>query len=72
LALSVLIVSLLATAEIGTVLLLRPPGEDSFPLAIFTVMANASEVKVSSLCFIYFAISALNLTILWAIFGKKA
>ena len=72
LALSILIVSLLATAEIGTVLLLRPPGEDSFPLAIFTIMANASEVKVSSLCFLYVIISALNLSILWTVFGRKA
>jgi iron(III) transport system permease protein len=71
LALSILIVSLLATAEIGTILLLRPPGEDSFPLTIFTVMANASEVKVSSLCFIYFVISILNLSILWALLGRK-
>ena len=72
LALSVLIVTLLATAEIGTILLLRPPGEDSFPLAIFTVMANASEVKVASLCFVYFVVSAFNLTILWTVLGRKA
>jgi len=71
LALSVLIITLLATAEIGTILLLRPPGEDSFPLAIFTVMANASEVKVASLCFVYFMISALSLTILWSALGRK-
>lgn len=71
LALSILIVTLLATAEIGTILLLRPPGEDSFPLAIFTVMANASEVKVASLCFIYFIVSTFNLIILWAILGRK-
>ncbi len=71
LALSVLIVTLLATAEIGTILLLRPPGEDSFPLAIFTVMANASEVKVASLCFIYFVVSVINLTILWTVLGRK-
>jgi iron(III) transport system permease protein len=68
-ALSILIVALLATAEIGTILLLRPPGEDSFPLAIFTVMANASEVKVSSLCFIYFVVSIFNLSILWSVLG---
>ncbi len=71
-ALSILIVALLATAEIGTILLLRPPGEDSFPLAIFTVMANASEVKVSSLCFIYFVVSIFNLSILWSVLGRKA
>ncbi len=72
LALSILIVTLLATAEIGTILLLRPPGEDSFPLAIFTVMANASEVKVAALYFTYFVISTFNLTILWTVLGKKA
>jgi len=72
LALSILIVTLLATAEIGTILLLRPPGEDSFPLAIFTIMANASEVKVASLCFIYVIISAINLSILWTVLGRKA
>lgn len=72
LVLSVLIISLLSTAEIGTIMLLRPPGEDSFPLAIFTIMANAPELKVSSLCFVYFVISALNLTILWAFFGNKS
>jgi ABC-type Fe3+ transport system permease subunit len=71
LALSVLIVTLLATAEISTVLLLRPPGEDSFPLAIFTVMANASEVKVASLCFVYFVISAFSLILLWTVLGRK-
>lgn len=52
---SLLVVSLLASAEVGPVLLLRPPGEDSFPVAIFTVMANAPEALVASLCVIYFA-----------------
>ena len=48
-----LVVALLATADIGTVLLLHPPGQDSFPLAIFTVMANARESVVASLCLVY-------------------
>jgi len=48
------VAALLATAEIGTVLLLHPPGLDSLPLAIFTVMANASESLVAALCLFYF------------------
>src|SRR5262249_11310604 len=40
-AVAVLLVALLASADVSTVLLLHPPGEASFPLAIFTVMANA-------------------------------
>ncbi len=52
---SLMVVSLLACAEVGPVLLLRPPGEDSLPVAIFTVMANAPEAFVASLCLIYFA-----------------
>lgn len=50
-----LIVGLLATSDIVTVLLLQPPGESSFPLAIFTVMANAPESLVASMCLLYVA-----------------
>lgn len=53
--LSCVIVSLLATAEVGTVMLLRPPGADSLPVQIFTVMANAPESLVAALCFFYIA-----------------
>ena len=52
-ALSMLVVSLLASADVGTVLLLHPPGADSLPLTIFTVMANAPTTTVVSLCLLY-------------------
>jgi iron(III) transport system permease protein len=42
--------ALLATAEVGTVLLLHPPGHGSLPLAVFTIMANAPEALVAMLC----------------------
>src|SRR4029078_2506073 len=48
-----LLVGVLATADPNTVLLLHPPGEASLPLAIFTVMANAPETLVASLCLVY-------------------
>lgn len=51
--LAAFLVALLATADIGTVLLLHPPGQVSFPLAVFTVMANAPESLVASLSLLY-------------------
>jgi iron(III) transport system permease protein len=59
------VVALLATAEVGTALLLRPPGEDSIPVQIFTVMANAPEALVAALCFIYIAGAAAILLLGW-------
>ena len=57
--------SLLATADVGTVLLLHPPGHTSLPLAIFTVMANAPEAQVASLCLLYFLAAAGVLGLAW-------
>jgi len=58
--------ALLATADIGTVLLLHPPGAASLPLAIFTVMANAPESVVASLCLIYVLVSGGLIALVWA------
>jgi ABC-type Fe3+ transport system permease subunit len=51
------IAALLATAEVGTVLLLHPPGHGSLPLAVFTIMANAPEALVAMLCLFYVALA---------------
>jgi iron(III) transport system permease protein len=59
------VTALLATAEVGTALLLRPPGEDSIPVQIFTVMANAPEALVAALCLIYVAGAAAILLLGW-------
>ena len=69
--LSCMLIALLATADIGTVLLLHPPGAGSLPLAIFTVMANAPESLVASLCVIYVALAALLVAGVWTIAGKQ-
>jgi ABC-type Fe3+ transport system permease subunit len=52
-AISIAVVALLASADAGSVLLLHPPGETSLPLSIFTIMANAPEATVASLCLVY-------------------
>ncbi len=67
-ALAVLLVALMASADVGTVLLLHPPGQASLPLAIFTVMANAPESLVAALCVSYLALAALLLWLmLWGV-----
>jgi iron(III) transport system permease protein len=60
-----MIIALEATAEVGTVLLLRPPGADSIPVQIFTVMANAPEALVAALCLFYIAGAATVLMLGW-------
>ncbi len=65
-----MVVALEATAEVGTVLLLRPPGADSIPVQIFTVMANAPEALVAALCIFYVAGAALLLTLGWILAAR--
>ena len=71
-AVAVLLVALLASADVGTVLLLHPPGEASFPLAIFTVMANAPESLVASLCSAYVAGTAGLMVVAWFAAGRRS
>ncbi|MEE8176405.1 MAG: hypothetical protein V3T65_00240 [Acidobacteriota bacterium] len=68
-ALAALLVALLATADVSTQLLLHPPGQRSFPLAIFTVMANAPQSLVASLCLLYVA-AAGTLVVLLSFPGR--
>jgi iron(III) transport system permease protein len=64
-----LLVALLASADVTTVLLVHPPGEASLSLTIFTVMANAPELLVSALCLVYIAGAAAVLACLWGSSG---
>ena len=60
---SVWIISLLSMGDISVVHLLAPPGGETLPLAIFTIMANAPETLVSTLCLIYIG-SAITVILL--------
>jgi ABC-type Fe3+ transport system permease subunit len=70
-AVAMLLVALLALADIGTVLLLAPPGESSLPLTIFTVMANTRESRVAALCLVYGGLALVFLTAVWAVVGRR-
>ena len=62
-----LLVGLLSTADLTTALLLCPPGASSLPLSIFTVMGNARESLVASLCMTYFGLALLLLAVGWGL-----
>ncbi len=58
---SLLLVAFLAAADITTTHLLQPPGWQTLPVAIFTVMANSPEGLVASLCLFYLSAVVLLL-----------
>lgn len=66
---ALVLVALLAAADVGTVLLLQPPGRPSFPLVLFTVMANARAPVVAALCLVQAGVAAFLLGGAWA-FGS--
>jgi iron(III) transport system permease protein len=70
-AVAMLLVALLATADVSTMLLLHPPGARSLPLAIFTVMANAPESLVAALCLVYVAVAFGLLATMWTMAGRS-
>jgi ABC-type Fe3+ transport system permease subunit len=60
----------LAAADVSTMLLLHPPGQATLPLAIFTVMANAPESLVASLCLLYVVLALAIVSLLLALPGS--
>ena len=68
--LTVGLVALLAAADAGTVLLVQPPGQSSLSVTIFTVMANAPESLVASLCVIYVLGATSLLMVGWTWLGS--
>jgi iron(III) transport system permease protein len=63
---AVLLVGLLATAEIGMVLLLYPPGEESLPLHIFQIIGYpAPSSRLAALCAVDLALAIGLLALTW-------
>ncbi len=67
---AVLLVGLLATAEIGMVLLLYPPGEESLPLHIFQIIGYpAPSSRLAALCAVDLALAVGLLVLTWSLGG---
>ncbi len=53
--------------EMGTTIMVYPPGTEIMPIKMFTIMANASQELVGSLSLIVFSITLLAITIFYFI-----
>jgi len=63
---------LMATAEIGMVLLLYPPGEESLPLRIFQIIGYPEpSSRLAALCAIELALAGGLLAVTWSLGGGK-
>ena len=65
---TVLLVGLLASAEIGMILLLCPPGEESLPLHIFQIIGYpAPSSRLAALCAVDLALAVAMLIPIWSL-----
>jgi iron(III) transport system permease protein len=54
--------------DLGASMLVYPPGEDTLPVRIFTLMANGAPSLISALCVMLVAVTLLALCILGSSF----
>ncbi|OQX72416.1 MAG: hypothetical protein B6D59_08505, partial [Campylobacteraceae bacterium 4484_4] len=57
--------------DVDLTILLYPPGEDTLPVRIFTMMANGSPELVASLCLIMATVTLLPAAAAWGVFVRK-
>jgi iron(III) transport system permease protein len=68
---AVLLVGLMASAEIGMTLLLYPPGQESLPLHIFQIIGYpAPSSRLAALCAINLALAVALLVPIWNLAGE--
>lgn len=51
--------------DVNIAMMVYPPGNDTFPVRILTLMANGSEEMISALCMILFLVAALPFLSIW-------
>jgi iron(III) transport system permease protein len=69
---ALLLVGLLASAEISMIVLLYPPGEESLPLHIFQIIGYpAPSSRLAALCTIDLALALGLLTLTWRLEGGE-
>jgi len=63
-----IIIFIFSFGELGTTIMLYPPGTEILPIKVFTIMANVSQSLTSAMSFIVFAVTLLIISILYLIF----
>ena len=62
------IVFIFSFGELGTTIMLYPPGSEILPIKVFTIMANAPQSLVSAMSMIVFLVTLLVISVLYLIF----
>ena len=57
-----IIIFIFCLGELGTTIMIYPPGTEIMPIKVFTIMANASQSLTSSMALIVFALTLLIIT----------
>jgi len=63
-----IIIFIFSFGELGTTIMLFPPGTEILPIKVFTIMANAPQSLTSAMTLIVFAITLLIISALYLIF----
>ena len=59
---SFMISFIFSLGELGTTIMIYPPGTEIMPIKVFTIMANAPQSLTSSMVLIIFSITLLIIT----------
>ncbi|MBI4971700.1 MAG: iron ABC transporter permease [Candidatus Omnitrophica bacterium] len=62
---------LFCSKDLGSTMMIYPPGHDTLPVRIFTLMANSPEEIIAALCVLMLGIAFLPLCALGVIFKKS-
>jgi ABC-type Fe3+ transport system permease subunit len=65
---SFLIGFIFSLGELGTIIMLYPPGTELMPIKVFTIMANAPQALTSSMTLIVFSVTSLLVLVLYSTF----
>ena len=63
-----IIIFIFSFGELGTTIMLYPPGTEILPIKVFTIMANASQSLTSAMTLIVFTVTLLIISVLYLIF----
>ncbi len=55
-------------SELGTSIMLYPPGTEILPIKVFTISANSTQTLISSMTLIVFAITMLLISVFYFLF----
>ncbi|MBI1884093.1 MAG: iron ABC transporter permease [Chlamydiae bacterium] len=66
-----LILFIFCLKDVGVGMMIHPPGYDTLPIRIFTLMSNSSEATISAMCMMLWGITWIPFLALTFFFGRR-